>query len=136
MPDVARPAFARATSATARLKADWPLIAGPALAEACAPLRLSGETLTLACPGPTALALQHDAAALIARVNAHLGPGRIHRLRLVQTPLPGPAPPPLPPTRRPPGPGAAQPAILANFPAGPVRDALATLASVLDSPPG
>lgn len=138
VPDVARPVLARATSATARLKADWPLIVGAALAEACAPLRLAGGTLTLACPGPAALALQHDAPMLIARIHAHLAGVRIDRLRLVQAPLPG-ATDQTPRPARARGPAATSPRILAalaGFPAGPVRDALARLGDALDSEAG
>ncbi len=135
VPGIARPALARATSATARLAADWPLIVGPRIAAISQPTRLANGTLTLLCPGPAALELQHIADALLARVNAHLGGARATRLRLAQGPLPGAESLPHPPRPRPTPNPAAHAARLRDFPDGPVRDALLALAAALDTGP-
>ncbi len=120
VPAIARPAFRRRSPAGAQIMADWPAIVGPALAQAAQPRRLAGGTLTLGCAGPQALELQHLAAALIERINTHLGRVAVQRLRFVQE---RPAPPP--PTR-PQAPQVAVPAI-AGLPEGGLREALERL---------
>lgn len=117
---ITRPAFKRRAPAAAQVMADWPSIAGPALAAVSAPRRLTAGTLTLACSGPIALELQHLSGQLIARVNGHMGRVVVERLRFVQDP-PAAPPPPEPPKRR------AKPVKLPGVPPGPLHDALAAL---------
>lgn len=130
-----RPLAGRIQAATARLALDWPQVVGPALAAVTAPERLSGgkgaRVLTIRAAGPVALELQHLAPQLIERINAHLGPGAVARLRFVQS-APGfaepQAPPPLPPRRAPdPQALARMEAALAEVPEGPLREAMARL---------
>jgi len=54
------------------------------MAALAVPRRLSAGTLTLACSGPVALELQHQATLLIERINTHLGRDLVQRLRFVQ----------------------------------------------------
>jgi len=76
--------------ALARLKADWPAIAGPELAglsqpEALLPARgRSGKALRLRVPGAAALEVQHRSGQLVERVNAYFGHKMIDDIRLVQ----------------------------------------------------
>lgn len=130
---VARPLAGRIQAATARLALDWPQVVGPALAAVTAPERLSGgkgaRVLTIRAAGPVALELQHLAPQLIERINAHLGPGAVARLRFIQS-APGVAEPqaPLPPRRAPdPQALARMEAALAEVPEGPLREAMARL---------
>jgi hypothetical protein len=117
---VVRPAFRRRAPAAAQLLADWASLAGPELASRAAPVKFSGGTLTLACTGPTALELQHAAAAIISRLNLSLGNAMVERLRFVQQ-APGIA---APAAKTPPRRLAAPPA---NLPEGPLGEALARL---------
>lgn len=136
-----RPVMRRVQAATARLALDWPQVVGPALAAVTAPERIAGgkdgRVLTIRAAGPVALELQHLAPQLIERVNAHLGPGAVARLRIVQahTGFAEPqAPAPVPP-RRPPDPAALAriEAALAEVPEGPLRDAMARLGRAIAS---
>ncbi len=122
MPALTRPAFKRRSPATTQLLLDWAEIVGPALAATAIPKRLVGTTLTLACSGPTALELQHLSAALLGRINAHLGRTAVEHLRFVQD---GAPPPPPPPPRR------APPVAVADMPDGELRDALARLGGAI-----
>ena len=96
IPGVTRPAFKRKSPAGAQIMADWPALAGPAIAGVTQPLRLSSGTLTLACSGPVAMELQHLAPQLAGRINAALGRVVVERFRFVQRapagalPRPGP----------------------------------------------
>ena len=119
LPAVTRTAFRKRSPASAQVLADWALIVGPALAGQTSPRRLSGSTLTLACDGPVALELQHLSAALIQRINGHLGAKVVERLRFVQELLPSPPPTP----RRQP----AEPVAIPGLPEGELRAALARL---------
>jgi hypothetical protein len=124
VPAITRPAFRRRAPATAQLLADWPMIVGPAPAAVTAPRRLSGQTLSIACPGPVALELQHLAPLLIERINTHLGRRVVDRLRFVQDApqqAADPAPPPSPAAV------AAAESAVADLPPGSLRDALAAL---------
>lgn len=132
---VARPLAGRIQAATARLALDWPQVVGPALAAVTAPERLSGgkgaRVLTIRAAGPVALELQHLAPQLIERINAHLGPGAVARLRFIQS-APGfaetQAQAALPPRRAPdPQALARMEAALAEVPEGPLREAMARL---------
>jgi hypothetical protein len=97
LPRVTRAAFRNGARASAAVLADWEAIVGPALAAVTAPRRLTAGTLTIACPGPIALELQHLSSMLIGRINAHLGGTPVERLRFVQQ-----APSPLSPAASPP----------------------------------
>jgi hypothetical protein len=64
----------------------WTEIAGAAIARIARPLKWQegkeGATLTLKCEAGAAVLLQHETRALIERLNAYLGAGRIARLKL------------------------------------------------------
>lgn len=125
LPTVTRPAFRAQGAALAQLLADWPAVVGPALAGQTVPRRLAAGTLTLGCAGPVALELQHLAAQLIGRVNAHMGRTAVQRLRFVQEAPRGVAPVAAPP--RP----ARVPVAVDGVPDGPLRDALGLLGAAL-----
>jgi hypothetical protein len=117
---VVRPAFRKRAPAAAQLLADWEALAGPELAAQAAPVKFAGGTLTLACSGPTAMALQHAAPQIIARLNLALGRAMLERLRFVQQ-APGTA------AASPrPAPRAAKP-LPADLPEGPLGEALGKL---------
>jgi hypothetical protein len=80
---VVRPAFRKRAPAAAALLADWAALAGPDLAARAAPKKFAGGTLTLACTGAAAMALQHQAPQIIARLNLALGQQMVERLRFV-----------------------------------------------------
>jgi hypothetical protein len=126
MPRLTRVAFRRRAPATAQVLADWSAIVGPAIAAVTTPRRLAAGTLTIACAGPIAMELQHLAAEVIARINAHLGSQVVSALRFVQTPE---LLAPLPALPRPPDPArlAAIDAALGGLPEGELRGALASL---------
>lgn len=109
---VTRPAFRRRAPAAAQILADWPQLAGPALATRAVPIKFAGGTLTLGCTGPTAVELQYAAPQLISRLNLALGQTVIERLRFEQQVMRAPSTPParpvsrdmsLPPQELPPG---------------------------------
>ena len=129
LPAVTRPAFRRRAPAAAQIMADWPAIVGPALAQSAEPRRFSAGTLTLACTGPQALALQHLAPALIERINGHLGTRTVERLRFMQMALPQPAAPPRPPPRPPPH--TVPEPVIADLPPGELGEALRRLARAI-----
>ena len=129
LPRLTRAAFRRHSRASALIMADWTAIVGPALGAITTPRRLAAGTLTLACSGPIALELQHLAAEVIARINAHLGSTSVQRLRFVQqsyamAPVQGVPPIPAKATE------AAKQAV-ADLPEGELRDALASLGSLV-----
>lgn len=125
LPAITRPALRAHGPALGALAADWEAVIGPALASVTRPVKLVQGTLTLACPGPVALELQHVAPQVLERVNAHLGSRAAQRLRLVQRPPAGPAPaPPRPVPAR--ARERAERAV-AGLPEGPVRAALRAL---------
>lgn len=71
---------------------DWAAIVGPKLGSECAPERLSRTgTLTVRVAGPLALELQHRSPEILERIAGYFGHRAVHRLRLVQGPLPKPA---------------------------------------------
>ena len=130
IPPITRPTYARQPPATAQVIADWALIVGPALAAQTSPRRLAAGTLTVACPGPAAIELQHSSNRLIERINQHVGHALVQRLRIVQdaigAPPPLPVPSPIRPEQR-----AAVESSLADMPAGPLREALTALGLVV-----
>ena len=91
---VGNDALALATAALRRagfpdigLVTRWAEIAGGGVAAVAAPVRYqegpNGAVLTLRCePGATVF-LQHETRALLGRINAFLGRGRVARIRLV-----------------------------------------------------
>ena len=100
---LARRAKGRAKSqggSLARLKAEWPAIAGPELARISQPEALlsargrSGKALRLRVPGAAALEVQHRSGQLVERVNAYFGHKMIDDIRLVQGALATRAAPP------------------------------------------
>jgi hypothetical protein len=85
VPVVVRPAFNRAAPAIAQLVEAWPAIVGPAIAAVTTPRRLTQGALTIGCPGPVAMELQHLSPELLERINRHLGSDQIRRLRFAQS---------------------------------------------------
>lgn len=87
-------AFKKRGFAQAHILANWTDIAGPLLAEYCAPERLAGSrgiegaTLTIRADGPVALELRHLEPQIIERINAYYGYRAVARLKLIQGPLP------------------------------------------------
>jgi len=85
-------------ASVARLKADWPEIAGPALARVSEPEALmpargrAGATMRLRVAGAAAVELQHGRAQLVERVNSYFGHRAIEDIKLVQGPIHRPAP--------------------------------------------
>lgn len=125
VPALTRQAFRRRSPGTAQILADWPAIVGPALASVTTPRGLKAGTLTIACPGPIALELQHLADELRARVNGAVGAASVARLRFVQN-----GPPAAPPLAPEPVDARAEreaERATASLPAGALHDALAAL---------
>jgi hypothetical protein len=125
LPAITRPAFRVRSPAGAALMTNWAEIVGPRLAEMTAPRKLSRGQLTIACPGPVAMELQHAAATLIERINVHAGARVVERLRFVQEPVGTPQ------VTASPDPPCPEP--VAALPPGPLNDALARLAARLRS---
>ncbi len=105
------PVLRRRTGISLELIEGWQEIAGPRLARLSRPekmawpRRLSDDdpfkpaTLVIAAEGYAALALQHETAELISRVNTFFGYGAVDRIKLVQKPVAQPEKkrrPPLP----------------------------------------
>jgi hypothetical protein len=130
LPALTRAAFRRRSPAAAQILADWPSIIGPAIAVVTTPCRLVAGTLTLACTGPIATELQHLAAEVIARINAHLGTPSVQSLRFVQTATAPPAPS-LPAPRITAAASEAADTAVACLPNGELRDALVALGRVV-----
>lgn len=134
VPPLTRPAFRRRAPATAQVLADWEVIVGPAIAAASVPRRLFAGTLSIACSGAVAMELQHLSAALIERINRHLGKVAVTRLRFVGEAAPAPLRPAAAP--RPQARAAARAAV-AGLPEGELKDALESLGRmVLTREPG
>lgn len=89
LPNVTAPAFRRRSPTGAMLFACWGDVVGPAHAALTTPHRLSTGTLTVACAGPVAMELQHQADMLMARINTWCGEPLVARLRFVQDPTAG-----------------------------------------------
>ena len=118
---VVRPVLKKQAPGAATLAEDWEGIVGPDLAARSLPVKLAAGTLTIATTGPEALALQHHAPQLIARINLALGRERVVRLRFVQRPIAEE-----PPARHEPEEDQAV-ALPDTLPEGPVGEALAGL---------
>ncbi len=125
LPIVVRPALRRRSPAASHLIAEWEAIVGPQVAAISQPRRLFSGTLSIAASGSGALELQHGSAALLERINAHLGGRAVTRLRFVQdfAPRPPTASPPPPPRQA----RDAAASAVAHLPPGPLRDALERL---------
>ena len=126
IPRLTRPAFRRRSPESAQILADWPALAGPALAAMAEPVRLSNFTLTLACNGPAAMELGMLAPMLMERLNGQLGRAAIRKIAFVQR-----APRLAAPVLRRPPPGPIPPEAekpLATLPEGELQAALARLA--------
>ncbi len=96
--------------ATARLRAEWPVIAGSHLAGRSRPERLivprgdksdgaGGILVVRTASGAFALELQHQEPLICERINGFFGWPAVSRLRFVHGPVPlppAPAPPPAP----------------------------------------
>jgi hypothetical protein len=108
---VLEPALAQRAGMNWQLLAAWDAIAGLPHAAWTRPERIRWQrrvsetdavepgVLVLACEGSRALEVQHDAAALISRVNAFFGFEAVNKLRIVQKPVaPTPASRPPAPT--------------------------------------
>ena len=65
----------------------WPAIVGADVARVAEPVKYqegpNGAVLTLKCEPAASVFLQHETRALIDKVNAYLGRGRVARIRLV-----------------------------------------------------
>jgi hypothetical protein len=123
VPALSRAAFRKHGAGAGQVMLDWPAIVGPALAAVTAPQRVAAGTLTIACAGPIAMELRYMAQELIERINVHTGAPTVKALRFRQVgAVERPLPPP-PPRRA----VAAAEAAVADFPPGPLRDALAAL---------
>lgn len=127
LPSIVKPTYKRRSPASAQLAADWPAVVGPAIAAVTMPKKLFSGTLSIVCPGPIAMELQHLSDAVIARINSHFGRVMVTRLRFIQDITPQ-LPPPLPPPRQ-----AVQAARKAveSLPEGDLRDALERLGRVV-----
>lgn len=99
-----RPLFAKRGFADGSIAAEWPNIAGAAIAAHSLPERISfppgkrnrGTLHLTVAPGGFAVEIQHLEGPLLERVNSFFGYEAVNRLHLVQAPLP-PAPAPAPP---------------------------------------
>jgi hypothetical protein len=125
IPGLTRPAYRRRAPATAQVLADWETIVGPTLSRVTIPKRLHGGTLAIACPGPVAVELQHQAAGLLERINAHVGRAVVERLRFVQAVAPQTVE--ALPSSSSQAAEAAEDRAVASLPQGELRDALASL---------
>jgi hypothetical protein len=90
---VVSPALRRRGFAETEVVLRWPEIAGAELARVATPEKLSFRrgrsadgTLHLKVAGPAALAIQHQAPAIIERINTFYGFRAVARLNLVQGP--------------------------------------------------
>ena len=103
MPDIIGEALAARGLSEASLIADWPEIVGEAIARYARPVqlqwpprpakrdpdaRIAPATLVLRVDGAFALEAQHNAAIVVARVNAHLGWRCVEKIAFRQGPLP------------------------------------------------
>jgi len=125
VPKIARPVFQKRSPASAQLIADWDQLVGPELAEVSYAKRFAAGTLTIACTGVVALELQHRADMMIARINGGLGRALVDRIKFVQE-QPKAPPPVVKRSHR----GVVMLQI-ADFPPGPLRDALEALGDII-----
>jgi hypothetical protein len=78
------------------LKLRWSEIVGQAMAGLCEPVKITkaktGAILDIRCEGVYAPLLQHQTSLILSRVNLHLGPNTIGRIRLIQGQITKPKP--------------------------------------------
>ncbi len=125
VPAVTQAAFRKRSPAASQVMADWRLIVGPDLAAATEPRRLSRGVLTIGCAGPVAMELQYLAAALMDRINLHLGSPVVTQLKFIQVSLDFPVI--AKPASIAPAVIAQAEAAVADLPDGDLRAALAAL---------
>ena len=109
VPKLTQKALGKRGLAEANLVTDWSTIVGAERAKTCQPEKLSfprGQrhqgTLYLRATSGAAIEVQHDAPALIERINGYFGYAAVTDIRLVQAPLKlGAAPAPPRPKREP-----------------------------------
>jgi hypothetical protein len=106
--EILDPVLRKRAGISVGLVQSWEEIVGPRLARHTRPEKIQWPrrlheddpfqpaTLVIACEGMAALHLQHETAEIIGRVNAFLGFTAIGRIRIVQKPMIGDAPPPRP----------------------------------------
>jgi hypothetical protein len=88
------------------LKAHWREIAGESLWRTTEPVKLikprggGDAVLEIRVDGPAAALIQHQAPAILSRVNLFMGEGSAQRLRIIQGPVRPPANAGPPPKRR------------------------------------
>ena len=117
MPGIIEATLAARGLSESSLIADWPAIVGQSIAHYAKPIqlqwppraakrnpdaRVAAATLVLRVEGAFALEAQHNAAVIVARVNAHLGWRCVEKIAFRQ----GPLPPPKPRRKPPPSPSA------------------------------
>ncbi len=72
----------------------WPEIMGPRWSKISTPVRFlggrSGRTLIISAPGPAAALILAQSGPIIARLNAHLGPSHVTRIKVVQSRMTAP----------------------------------------------
>lgn len=91
------PALRKRGFAEARIVTQWPEIAGPAIATASTPLKISpgrggGRILLIRVTSAAALEIQHQTPVILDRINAFFGFDAITGLKLVQGPVTAVAP--------------------------------------------
>jgi hypothetical protein len=131
LPLVTRAAYRRRSPAAAYLMTDWEAVVGPRIAAISVPRKLFAGTLSIAATGPVAMELQHVAAELMQRINAHLGGTSVSRLRFIQDFSPSQRPA-APARHAPPAEALARSgAAVAHLPEGALRDALIRLGAAV-----
>ncbi len=103
MPEIIEATLAARGLSEASLVADWPAIVGESIARYARPIQLQwppraarrdpeapggSSTLVLRVDGAFALEAQHNAAIIVAKVNAHLGWRCVEKVAFRQGPLP------------------------------------------------
>jgi hypothetical protein len=122
-----------------RIATDWPVIVDEALAARSLPEKLvrppggrgPGTLHVRVASGPVAVEMQHREPLIVERINAYFGFRAVARLRLMQAPLPPPAPRPPAPLSPDPQASAAIEATVASVENPRLRQVLADLGQCL-----
>ena len=73
----------------------WPEIMGPRWSKISSPVRFlggrTGRTLIISAPGPAASLILAQSGPILQRLNAHLGPSHVSRIKVVQSRMTKPA---------------------------------------------
>ena len=73
----------------------WPEIMGPRWSKISSPVRFlggrTGRTLIISAPGPAASLILAQSGPILQRLNAHLGPSHVVRIKVVQSRMTKPA---------------------------------------------